>query len=97
MIHDNGYRWHPFVELVQPVGQGAQWGNNKMRPKVVFLLAQERNQCNRLDSFAWKQLADGEGLVRERCERNIPRPISSARMPLIPWEQISNIQVRPSS
>ena len=93
VVHDHGNRGRPLVKLVHPVGKCAQRSDNQVRAEIVLLLPQQRDQRDRLHRFACDKLA----LMNRRSHDHLPRPISSARIPLMPCEQISYIHVRPSS
>lgn len=52
MVHNHRDGRCPFVELIHPVTQGTERRNDQMRTEVVLLLAEQRDQCNCLNSFA---------------------------------------------
>lgn len=39
MIHLNRDRWHPFVELINPIRQCAKGRHYEMRPKILLLFS----------------------------------------------------------
>jgi hypothetical protein len=41
MVHLNGNRWYPFVELVDPIRQRAERGYNEMRTEVLLLFTKK--------------------------------------------------------
>ena len=52
MVHDNWYRRNPSVELIEPIRQSTERGNNQVRSQVVLLFAEKRNQRDGLNSLA---------------------------------------------
>lgn len=51
MVHDDGDGWNPFVEFVEPIGQGAQGGHDEMWSQIVLLFSQQCDEGDRLDGF----------------------------------------------
>ena len=43
VIHHNRDRWNPVVELIHPIGQCAEGGNNEMGSEVVLLFSEQSN------------------------------------------------------
>lgn len=93
MVHEYGNRGSPFFKLSNPIRQGTEGCDDEVRAQVVFLFAKQANDADGLDGFACLgQLSLGTGL-----QESLPKPISSARMPLMPCRHTSYIHVTPSS
>lgn len=93
MVHEHGDRGSPFLKLSNPIRQGTEGGDDDVRAKVVFLFAKQANNADGLDGFAYL----GQFSLTTRLRASLPRPISSARMPLMPCRHTSYIHVTPSS
>lgn len=93
MVHEHGDRGSPFLKLGDPIRQGTKWCNNDMRAKVVFLFAKQADDADGLNGFSCL----GQFSLATGLKKSLPRPISSARMPLMPCRHTSYIQVTPSN
>lgn len=93
MVHEHGDRGSPFLEFSNPIRQGTEGCDDEVWAQVVFLFTKQANDADGLDGFACLgQFSLGIGL-----QESLPKPISSARMPLMPCRHTSYIQVTPSS
>lgn len=93
MVHEDGDGRRPFLKLGYPVRQRAERCDDDVRSQVVFLFSKQANDADGLDGFSCL----GQFLLRVRLQESLPRPISSARMPLMPCRHTSYIQVTPSN
>lgn len=93
MVHEDWDGGSPFLKLSNPIRQGTQGCDNEVETKIIFLFAKQANNADGLDGFACL----GQFSLATRLRASLPRPISSARMPLMPCRHTSYIHVTPSS
>lgn len=93
MVHEHGNGRRPFLKLGDPVRQSTEGCDDDVRAEVVLLFPKQANDSDGLNGFSCL----GQSSLRTRMEASLPRPISSAKMPLMPCRHTSYIHVTPSN